>query len=93
MGIKLVFQIDLNEWKQTIELIHFLSSIAHKLSNVSSTNVFDNGVKKEIPIFYQTPINCCSYCFRRAGRSRVQKSIINSPSTSYKLICLEHSKV
>lgn len=91
MGIKLVSQIDLNEWKQTIEFIHFLSSIAHKLSNVSSTNVFDNGVKKEIPISYQTPINWCSYCFRRAGRSRVQKSIINSPSISYKLTCLEHS--
>ncbi|WP_436912798.1 hypothetical protein [Acinetobacter schindleri] len=91
MGIKLVHQIDLNEWKQTIEFIHFLSAIAHKLSNVRYTNVFDGGQKTEIPISYQTPINWCFYCFRRAGRSRVQKSIINSPSTSYKLTCLEHS--
>lgn len=91
MGIKLVYQIDLNEWKQTIEFIHFLSAIAHKLSNVRYTNVFDGGQKKEIPISYQTPINWCSYCFRRAGRSRVQKSIINLSSTSYNLTCSEHS--
>lgn len=91
MGIKLVHQIDLNEWKQTIEFIHFLSAIAHKLSNVRFTNVFDGGLKKEIQISYQTPINWCSYCFRRAGRSRVQKSIINLSLTSYKLTCSEHS--
>lgn len=93
-NINSVNEFDLIKWKKAISFLKLVSEITQAFSNVTSTRIFINGDDKgkKIHVADRSPINWCSYCFRRASKKGPQRySQIESTKKKYDLTCRIHN--
>lgn len=80
-GVEVLSQIDLDEWKKTIDFLNFFSGILYNLSNDKIANVFDGTEKKQLTILDKEIFNWCPYCFRRSrGTGSIEQQFSKTES-------------